>query len=279
VPAIDAENCLHLNGKKKECKACKEACVFDAIDFSEEDEILDLEVSAIIVATGFDEFDLKKIPQYGYNQKDNVYSAMEFERLYAENGPTEGKLTMRDGKTPGSIGIIHCVGRNEQGYCSNVCCMYSTKFSHFLKHKLPEAKICEFHSDLCIPGKSHQKFYQEALGKGVEFIRCHDISVEKKNGSLQVNYQNGGSGKNTFNADMIILAPALIPGSDTKSLAETLGISQDQKGFFATKTKELSPVATDKEGIFIAGCAEGPKDIPDSITQAGAAVGKILSLI
>ncbi len=282
VPAIDAENCLHLNGKKKECQACKEACMFDAIDFSEKDEMLDLEVSAIIVATGFDMLDLKKLSQYGYNQKDNVYTAMEFERLYAENGPTEGKLILRDGETPKTIGIIHCAGREEQGYCSAVCCMYSTKFSHFLKHKLPEAKIKEFHSDLCIPGKSHQKFYQEALQKEIEFIRCRDIedlSVEKKNGSLQVNYQNGNIEKNSFKANMIIVAPAMLPGKDTKTLAETLGLSQDDKGFFATKSKELSPVATAVEGIFVAGCAEGPKDIPDSITQAEAAVGKIMNLI
>jgi len=279
VPAIDPESCLRLNGKKKECQACKEACMFDAVDFSEKEEILDLEVGAILIATGFDMFDVKKLPQYSYGKANNVYTAMEFERLYAANGPTEGKLVLRDGGIPKSIGIIHCVGRAEQGYCSGVCCMYSTKFSHFLKHKIPEAKVCEFHSDLCIPGKSHQKFYQKTLNQGIDFIRCEDIKVEDKNGKLQVNYKNHNGGKDIFKADMIILSPAMTARRDTESLAEILGISQDKKGFFSTQSEKLSPVSTAVDGIFIAGCAEGPKDIPNSIAQAEAAAGKILSIL
>lgn len=279
VPAIDPENCLRLNGKKKECQACKEACVFDAVDFSEKDEIFDLEVGAILIATGFGLFDVKKLPQYSYQKAKNVYTAMEFERLYAENGPTEGKLVLRDGETPKSIAIIHCVGRSEQEYCSGVCCMYSMKFSHFLKHKIPEAKICEFHTDLCIPGKSHQKFYQKILNQGVDFIRFDDIKVEEKNGKMQVIYKNGNGEKDKFIANMIILSPAMIPGGDTESLAKTIGISLDKKGFFSTQSEKLSPVATAVDGIFVAGCAEGPKDIPGSIAQAEAAAGKILSIL
>jgi len=279
VPAIDPAKCLHLNGKNKECQACKDVCMFNAIDFSEKDEKVTVEVGAILIATGFDLFDVKNLPQYGYGKSPDVYTALEFERLNAANGPTEGKITLKDGKTPQSIGIIHCVGRNEQGYCSAVCCMYSAKFSQYLKHKLPEAKICEFHTDLCLPGKSYQKFYQETLNKGVDFIYAGEIKLTGENGRLTVNYRNGHGENSSFKADMIILSPAVIPRKETPALAKALGLSLDKKGFFSTQDDKLSPVSTALEGIFITGCAQGPKDISSSIAQAEAAVGKILAYL
>jgi heterodisulfide reductase subunit A len=277
VPAIDPEHCLHLNGKNKECKACQEACVFGAVDFTQKDQTLNLEVGAILVATGFDEFDLKTQDQLGYGKLPNVYTAMEFERLYAQNGPTEGELILRDKGSLKSIGIIHCVGREAQGYCSGVCCMYSVKFSHFLKHKIPDAKINQFYKDLCLPGKSHQKFFEEIQSKGVGFIPYEDIKVEGQNGGMQINYKNENGKQNTFKTDMIILAPAMVPSKGTAHLAKILGVSLDKRGFFATQNEQLSPVTTEKEGIFVTGCAESPKDIPESILQAEAAAGKILS--
>jgi heterodisulfide reductase subunit A len=277
VPKIDPENCLRLNGKKKECKACQEACVFDAIDFTEKDETLDLEVGAILVATGFDLFDIETLPQFGYGKFPNVYSAMEFERLYAQNGPTEGELILRKDGDLKSIGIIHCVGREEQGYCSGVCCMYSAKFAHFLKHKIHEAKIYEFYTDLCIPGKSHQSFYEETRQKGVDFIHNETIRVESQKDRLQITYKDGNGSDSVVPMDMVILSPAMIPGKGTEQLAKTLGINLDKHGFFNTQNERLSPVSTEREGIFVIGCAEGPKDIPDSILQAEAAVGKILA--
>jgi heterodisulfide reductase subunit A len=277
VPAIDPEHCLRLNGKNKECKACQEACVFGAVDFTQKDQTLDLEVAAILVATGFDEFDLKTQDGLGYGKLPNVYTAMEFERLYAQNGPTEGELILRDKGSLKSIGIIHCVGRDTQGYCSGVCCMYSVKFSHFLKHRIPDAQICQFYKDLCVPGKSHQKFFEEIQNKGVSFVPYDDIKVEGKNGGMQISYRNENGKQNSFKTDMIILAPAMIPGKGTAQLAKILGVSLDSRGFFATQNEQLSPVTTEKEGIFVTGCAESPKDIPESILQAEAAAGKILS--
>jgi heterodisulfide reductase subunit A len=277
VPAIDPENCLRLNGKKKECKACQDACMFDAIDFSEKDEKLGLEVGAILVATGFELFDVEELSQFGYGKYPNVYSAMEFERLYAQNGPTEGEIILRNDRDLKSIGIIHCVGRQEQGYCSAVCCMYSAKFAHFLRHKAPEANIYEFYTDLCIPGKSHQRFYEDTCQKGVSFIHNESIRVESQKDSLQIHYTDGNGKENITRTDMVILSPAMIPGKDTEHLAKTLGISLDKQGFFSTQNQQLSPVMTEREGIFVIGCAEGPKDIPDSIAQAEAAVGKILA--
>ncbi|MGB7297373.1 MAG: FAD-dependent oxidoreductase [Candidatus Aminicenantales bacterium] len=279
VPAIDPEYCLYLNGKDKTCQACKEACVFDAVHFDEKDETFDLEVGAVIVATGFDLLDVKELPQYGYGTGKNVYTALEFERLFASNGPTGGELILRTGNPPQSVGIIHCVGRSERGYCSAVCCMYSTKFSRFIKHKIPGAKVCEFHTDLCIPGKTYQKFYEKTRNEGVEFIRVENVEVISQGNGLQVVYQNGSQGKGAFEADMVILSPAIIPRAGTPDLAKRLGIKQDCRGFLATQQGKLSPIETDVEGIFVIGCAEGPKDIPESIAQAEAAAGKILSLI
>jgi heterodisulfide reductase subunit A len=276
VPAIDPEHCLHLNGKKKECTACQEACVFGAIDFTDKDQTIDLEVGAILVATGFDMLDLKLLDRLGYGKFPNVYTAMEFERLYAQNGPTEGQLILRDRKDLQSIGIIHCAGREEKGYCSGICCSYSVKFAHFLKHKIPDSQISHFYQDLCIPGKSHQKFYEEMRDKGVSFAHYDEIKVEGQNGALHIKFRSGNGQQDTFKADMVIISPAMIPRKETEHLAKILGISQDERGFFATHEERLSPITTEKEGVYITGCAEGPKDIPESIAQAEAAAGKVL---
>jgi len=277
VPAIDPESCLHLNGKNEECKACQEACVFGAINFTDKDQTIDLEVGAILVATGFDLLDLKSVDKLGYRKFPNVYTAMEFERLYAQNGPTGGQLILREKKDLQSIAIIHCAGREELGYCSGICCSYSVKFSHFLKHKIPDSQVCHFYKDLCIPGKSHQRFYEEIRDKGARFTHYADIQVEGQKGSLQIKYRNGSGQQETYKADMVIVSPAMIPRKEAEHLAKILGIGRDDRGFFATQDERLSPVTTEKEGIFVTGCAEGPKDIPESIAQAEAAVGKILS--
>ncbi|MBD3414245.1 MAG: FAD-binding protein [Candidatus Aminicenantes bacterium] len=279
APAIDPEACLRLNGKKKDCSACQEACGFDAIDFSQKDETVELNVGAIIVATGFDQFDVSTLPQYGYGKHPNVYTAMEFERLYAQNGPTEGELTLRQDKPIKSVGIIHCVGRKQEGYCSGVCCMYSMKFAYFIKDKVPDADIHEFHTDLCIPGKSHQKFYNELKDKGVHFCRFEDIKVSGQNGNLQVRSTNSDGKEKSTDTDMVILSPALTPPPDAEILAKSLGIPQDSTGFFSTQNQKLNPIDSEKEGIYVIGCAEGPKDISESVSQAEAAAGRVLSFL
>ena len=175
VPAIDPENCIRFQGK--DCQACKEACMFDAINFDEKDEELELKVGAILVTTGFSAFNPNKISQYGYGKFGDVYTAFEFERMFASNGPTEGKILLRNSQSPKSVAILHCIGRKEKGYCSAVCCMYSLKFIHYLKDKLPEVKIYELYSDLCIPGKSYQKFYEEMKEKGADIIRAKEFKV------------------------------------------------------------------------------------------------------
>jgi len=276
VPMIDTEHCLRFKSKK-DCKACQEACMFEAIDFKQKDEQLELKVGAIIAATGFKIFDPKQVPQYGYGKLDDVYTSFEFERLYASNGPTDGKLLLKNGKAPKSAAIIHCVGRDKKGYCSSVCCMYSLKFNHYLKSKIPDIKISEFYTDLCIPGKSHQKFYEKMKETKVDMIRASEIEVTKQERGIAVKYNNGNGKKDSRPVDMVILAPAIEPRDDASELAKILGISLDEYGFFQEEKPEVSSVITSKPGVFIAGCVQGAKNIQDSVSQASAAVGKILS--
>ena len=271
VPAIDTENCLRFNGK--DCELCKEACMFEAIDYEQQDEELELKVEAVVVATGFNVFDLTSVPQYGFKKLENVYSALEFERMRASNGPTGGEIVLRDGKPPKSAAIIHCVGRAERGYCSSVCCMYSLKFDHYLKDKVPEVKVHHLHSDLCIPGKAYQRFYEKTKEHGVDFIRGNVIEISGKGKGLAIKYEAEGGKENTLEVDMVILAPAIEPGADSAELAKTLAIPQGAGGFFS----EGGPEGALPEGVFIAGCAQGPKSIGESVAQAGAMVGRILS--
>jgi heterodisulfide reductase subunit A len=276
VPMVDTEHCLRFNGK--DCKACQEACMFEAVDFNQRDEQIEIKVGAIIVATGFNLFNIEKTPQYGYGKIDGVFSALEFERLYASNGPTEGKIVLKNGKTPKSVAIIHCVGREKIGYCSSVCCLYSLKFNHYLKSKIPEIKIYEFFTDLCIPGKSHQKFYEKMRETGTKLIRANKIEIVKDGQSIGIEYSYENIKKNSATVDMVILTPAIVPKNDASDLAKILDISVDNYGFFKEKNRNVSSVVSSKSGVFIVGCSQGPKNIQDSVSQANAAVGKILSL-
>jgi heterodisulfide reductase subunit A len=272
VPAIDPENCVRFQGK--DCQACKEACMFDAINFDEKDEELELKVGAILVATGFSSFNPNKISQYGYGKFGNVYTAFEFERMFASNGPTGGKILLRNGQSPKSVAILHCVGRKEKGYCSAVCCMYSLKFIHYLKDKLPEVKIYELYSDLCIPGKSYQKFYEEMKEKGADIVRANEFSVVEEGKGMVIKSTLNGKERN-LPVDMVILAPAMEPRGDASKLAKILDVPLDEHGFF--REEPYNPVATPREGVFIAGCAQDPKDIQGSVAQSEAAVGRILA--
>ena len=276
VPAIDTENCVRFKGQ--ECQACQEACMFEAIDFTQKDEELELKVGAIVVATGFESFDLSKTTQYGYKKISDVYSAMEVERICASNGPTQGQIVLQSGEPPKSVAIIHCVGRDQKGYCSSVCCMASLKLSHFLKKKLPEVKITHFYSDLCIPGKAYQKFFEEVKESGVDFIRATVTEVSQSGKERAVKYKTEDGKENTLTAEMVILNPALEPGTDSSKLAEILNIRQGKDGFFSEKEPDLTSIATVQDGIFIAGCAQGPKDIAETVAEAEATVGRILSL-
>jgi len=232
----------------------------------------EIKIGAVVVATGFSLFNLKDTPQYGYGKIENVLDALEFEKMSAS-----GKILLKNGKPPKSVALIHCVGREEKGYCSKVCCLYSIKFALHLQDKLPVVDVTEFYSDLCLPEKADQDYFEEAKKKGIRFIRADEFEVKDKAGKISVEYKVAGGKKDSIAVDMAILAPAIVPSEDTSKLAEILNLPLDETGFFKEVHEMLDPISTPIEGVYVAGCALGPKNIPESIIQSQAASGKILS--
>jgi len=239
---------------------------------AEDNCIVNLDVGAIVLATGSTLFDPKDLSQYGYQKLENVITSLEFEKMNLS-----GKISLKNGKTPKSVAIIHCVGRDEKGYCSEICCMYSIKFVRYLKDKIPGINVSNLYSDLCIPGKSYQQFYEKTQGKNISFTRVADIKITKKGNQLNIEFKDEKVNKNNMSVDMVILSPALEPTSDTSRLAGFTRISQGNAGFFSEGHEKLKPVSTSTEGVFIAGCSQSPKSIADTITQAEAVTGKIFT--
>jgi heterodisulfide reductase subunit A len=282
VPVIDPEHCIQINGKKS-CNACQQACMFDAIDFSDKEEVVEIHAGSIIVATGFELPGASQFQNLGYGKFPNVYTSMEFERLFASNGPTSGELIPRKGgETPKAVAIIHCVGRKEKGYCSGVCCMSSFKHALFIKHKLPDARVYHFHSDICIPGKNSQKFFSDIKKEGAEFIFQTDpaaVEVIENGTGLKVKYTDVSGTKQTLSVDMIILALAMVPDESTSRLAKILEIEQDNRGFLQIFNGKLGSTETSRAGVFVAGCAEGPMDAQSAVVQAESAAGLVMNCL
>jgi heterodisulfide reductase subunit A len=286
-PVIDAPNCTYFI--KGTCKACEKFCPTDAIDFNQEDEILTLEVGNIILATGYDLFDARKVSNYGYGRLANVYTSLEFERLSNAAGPTGGNIVLRDGQTvPKSVGIIHCVGsrdKNYNNYCSSICCMQSLKFAH-LVHERTGADVYNFYIDIRTPGKGYDEFYQRLIEEGTLFVRgkvaevTDAASQPEEEGKLIVQVEDTLVGKQRrIPVDMVILSAGLEPRQDSKEVAKRFGISCSADGWLIEKHPKLDPVATMTDGIYIAGCVQGPKDIPTSVAQGAAASARIIGKI
>ncbi len=286
-PVIDPDTCIYF--EKGTCKACEKFCPTEAIDFEQEDELITLEVGNIILATGYDLFDARRIPQYGYGRLANVFTSLEFERMCNASGPTEGAIVMRDGKTtPESVGIIHCVGsrdRNYNAYCSAICCMQSLKFAH-LVHERTGAEVYNFYIDMRTPAKEYDEFYQRVLEEGGRFIRGKVAEVTdaaplpEGDGKLVVQVEDTLAGRQRrIPVDMVILSAGLEPRRDAEAVARQFGISCSSGGWFTEKHAKLDPIATMTEGVFIAGCASGPKDIPASVAQGSAAAARVTSYI
>lgn len=281
IPVIDTENCVYfLKGK---CKACEKFCPTGAIDFEQQDEVLDLEVGTIILATGFKDFEPDRAPEYGYPGIDNVLTGPEFERLVNTSGPTSGEVRLVDGSKPQSVAVVHCVGsRSEEyhEYCSRVCCMYSLKLAHLIRDTF-DAEVYEFYRDMRTFGKGYEAFYERIRDEGVEFIRFDDdFKVSKQNGRLLVSTTDVYTGqRREIPVDMVVLSTGLEPQDDQKEVARTFGISLNPDGFFLEKHPKLGPVETTTDGIFLAGSCQGPRDIPDTVAHSGAAAAAALSLM
>ena len=286
VPFIDEEACIHF--KTGQCKLCTKVCERQAINHEMEDEIVEVEVGSIIMATGFKPFDARRIPAYGYGRLPNVITALEFEHLVNASGPTGGKILLANGEEPKSVGIVHCVGSRDENYneyCSRVCCMYSLKFAHLIKEKT-SAEIYDFYIDMRCFGKGYEEFYHRLLEEGTKFIRGRvaeitDLAVTKEEeGKLIIRVEDTLLGVvRRIPVDMVILATGLEPSVDHNQIAKTFNISCSQDAFFLERHPKLAPVSSFSDGIFLAGCCQGPKDIPDTVAQAGAAASQALSLI
>jgi len=286
VPVIDTENCIWFQRGK--CGACQKLCPRGAVEFEQEDRIVELDVGTIIVATGFDLFDPTRAPESGYGRLDNVVTSLEFERMINAGGPTGGKVLLQDGSEPESVAILHCIGSRDERYnvhCSRVCCMWSLKFAHLVK-EATDAQVYELYIDMRTFGKGYEEFYRRLLKEGVIFIRGKGAEVTdvvqsaEEEGKLIVKCEDTLLGQlRRLPVDMVILSTGLEPRRDAVEVAHTFGLSRSADGFFLEKHPKLAPVETASDGVFIAGVCQGPKDIPDTVAQAGAAAVVALAMM
>lgn len=282
VPVIDSEKCLHLSGSE-DCNLCVESCAFEAINLDDTDELREIGVGAVILATGSETVDLSLFPDLGYGKLPGVFSPLEFERLFASNGPTLGEIRLRNSEdAPRSVAIIHCVGRAQQDYCSAVCCMYSFKFVHFLKQKIPGVSIYNIFTDVCVPGKSYQEFYRGVSHEDTEMLYAssiENIHVSESGGGLKVTYPDGSSATRELSVDMVILTAAIVPDPELAELARVAEVELDSHGFVRTTSNLSGSTETSRKGVFAAGTVEGPKDIQTSVTQAESAAGEAMTML
>ncbi len=287
VPVIDREQCTYfIKGK---CRACEKFCEPKAIDFEQTEKIVELDIGCIIVTTGFDNMEPSAMLQFGYGKYDNVITGLQFERMSNASGPTGGKIVLKDGSEPTSIAILHCIGSrdiNYHEYCSRVCCMYSLKFSHLLREKIPDSEIYQLYIDLRCFGKGYEEFYNRIQKEGVNFIRGRAAEITditetpEEKGKLVVLCEDTLiSRQRRIPVDMVVLSTALEPRADAGEVARQFSISRSKDGFFMEKHPKLDPIATTTDGVYIAGCCQGPKDIPDTVAQASAAAARALAII
>jgi heterodisulfide reductase subunit A len=284
---IDEETCIQFKSGK--CKqTCVEKCDRDAINFDQNDRFEEIPVGTIILATGFKTFDPRRLPIYGYGKYPNVYTSLEVERLVNASGPTAGELILRDGRRPTTVGIIHCVGsrdRNSNRWCSRTCCMYSLKLAHLLKEHT-NAEVYNFYIDIRAAGKTYEEFYDKLLEENVHFIRGRVAEVTdwaarpSEENKLVIRVEDTMIGiVRRIPVDMVVLAVGMEPREDSQDVRRLFNISCSTEGFFLERHPKLAPVDTFTDGVFIAGACQGPKDIPDSVAQAGAAAAQALVLI
>jgi len=284
---IDPMDCLYLKlGKCK--KTCVDACEKGAIDFAQAAVRAQVKVGTIIVATGFKPFDARRKPQYGYGTLPNVFTALEMERFLSPTGPTEGVPSLKDGSLPRKVGIIHCVGsrdRNTNEYCSKVCCMYSLKLAHLIRERTG-AEVYDFYIDMRTPGKGYEEFHEKLLAEGLKVIRGRVAEVttsaltREEKGHLIIRVEDTLAGfVRRIPVDMVVLSVGLEPQSDTQQLRRMLNLSCGREGFLQELHPKLAPVSTATDGIYIAGACQGPKDIPETVAQAGSAAAEALALV
>jgi len=282
-PVIDPENCRYLKDKK--CGVCKKVCDVGAIDFDQTDTFTEEKVGAIVLATGYDLHPKEKIAEYGYGQYPDVVSGLEFERLLSASGPTNGEIRRpSDGKVPAEVVFVQCVGSRDQEkgvpYCSRICCMYTAKHAMLYKHRVPHGQAYVFYMDVRADGKGYEEFVQRGVEEdGTLYLRGRVSRVFQQDGKIVVWGADTLTRKKIeVAADMVVLATAIVPGAGSRELAKKLGILTDEYGFYTEADLKMHSVETSRPGIFLAGCGQSPKDIPDSVAHAGCAASTVTAL-
>ncbi len=278
IAAIDIDHCIL-------CGICEKVCPADAIDFTQEEKRTTVKAKSIIIATGYRLFDPVKMPRYGFGEYRNVVTSMQMERQLVPTRPFNTVLRPGDGKMPDNIAYILCTGSRDETIgnpiCSQVCCMYSIKQAQLLMGALPMADITIYYINIRAFGKGFEEFYQQSKGMGVEFVKGKVARItEKENGNLILRYEDIGNGllKETEH-DLVVLSVGILSNDDFSHMFKTDGVQQDPFGYVGQTNELSSPATTSMKGVFVAGTAAGPMDIPDSILSAGAASAEALSYI
>ena len=287
VAVIDPEQCLKL--KTGKCGLCEKVCSAGAINYKQEDEIIEREYGAIVVATGFKPIDVSGLNEFAYGDSPDVVTSLEFERLMNAAGPTKGTLLRpSDGTHPKTIVFIQCVGsrcdeNNDRGkpYCSKICCMYTAKHAMLVREKYPDTDVHVFYIDVRTPGKNFDEFYRRAVEQyGVDYIKGMVGKVAPENGKLMVQGSDLIENKQVkIAADMVVLAAAIEPDPSARAIGTMLTASMDTNDFFTEAHPKLRPVESPTAGVFLSGACQGPKDIPETVAQAGAAAAKVIGLL
>lgn len=280
-PVIDRENCRFFT--KGKCRLCQLVCSPKAINFQQQDTFLEIKVGAIIIATGFELY--PKVDIQEYEPDIDILHGIEFERFLCPSGPTAGEVVRpSDRKTPKEVVFISCVGSRDPehgvAYCSRVCCMYLAKMAMLYKHAVPDGQAYIFYTDTRATGKGYEEFVQRAVEEdGVLYLRGRVAKVFREDEKLKVWGADTLSGKKIeISCDLVVLGMAMMPNPASKKLCQLLGVSTDEYGFLTEVHPKLRPLETSVPGIYVAGTAQGPKDIPDSVAQASGAASKVLTL-
>ncbi len=285
VATIDPDHCTML--KTGKCGVCAKVCQAKAIDYNQKDEIVEEKYGAIVVATGFNPIQPDKFGEYSYSKSKDVVTSLEYERLMNAAGPTAGTLLRpSDGKHPHTIVFVQCVGSRDtrscgKEYCSKICCMYTAKHAMLTREKYPDTEVYVFYIDVRTPGKGFDEFYRRAVEKyGVHYIKGMVGKVSPEGDQLLVQASDLIAGEQMqIKADMVVLATAVEPDKSARPLATMLTASMDTNDFFTEAHPKLRPVESPTAGVFLSGVCQGPKDIPETVAQAGAAAGKVIGLL
>jgi len=282
-PVIDKENCIYF--KTGKCRLCEKVCEINAIDFEQEDQLIEEEIGAIILATGYETLPLTRLAGYGSGEVPDVIDGLAFERLLSASGPTTGEVKRpSDGKVPKEIVFVQCAGSRDperyMPYCSKICCMYTTKHALLYKHRVHDGQPYIFYIDIRTAGKGYEEFYVNAEeDEGIIYLRGKVARIFRDGDKTVVWGTDTLSGRNIeIAADLVVLATAVVPNESTAELVKKLRIQTGPNGFLSEAHPKLRPVESINSGFFLAGAAQGPKDIPETVAQASAAACKVISM-